>query len=105
MLFLIAVILAFCIAIFLKTPLKKYPLAFYFAAVIISAVVSIFNFRGAPAFVSNYVIKLFSQGALAGGLWAVVMWIGALPNGSKPMKALMPIRGELCMVVSITTQK
>lgn len=94
MLFFIAVILTVCIAMFLRKPLKKCPIAFYLAAVVISAVVSILNFRGVPAFVNNYIIALFSRGALATGLWAVVMWTGALPNGSKPMKTLMPIRGE-----------
>ena len=103
MLFLIAVIVAVCIAIFLKTPLKKCQIAFYLTAVIISAAVSIFDFRGAPDFVNNYIIALFSRGVLATGLWAVVMWTGALPNGSKPIKALMPIRGELSIFAALLT--
>ncbi|MDE7195251.1 MAG: hypothetical protein K2O14_14975 [Oscillospiraceae bacterium] len=103
MLFFIAVILAVCIAIFLKTPLKKCQIAFYLTAVIISAAVSIFDFRGAPDFVNNYIIALFSRGVLATGLWAVVMWTGALPNGSKPIKALMPIRGELSIFAALLT--
>ena len=103
MLFFIAVIVAVCIAVFLRKPLKKCPIAFYLSAAVISAVISIFNFRGAPAFVNNYIIALFSRGALATGLWVVVMWIGALPNGSKPMKALMPIRGELSIFAALLT--
>ena len=103
MLFLIAVILAVCIAIFLKTPLKKCPIAFYLAAAIISAAVAFLDFRSAPDFVNNYIIALFSRGALATGLWAVVMWAGALPNGSKLMKTLMPIRGELSIFAAILT--
>ena len=103
MLFLIAVIVAVCIAIFLKNPLKKCPIAFYLTAVIISAAVAIFDFRGAPDFVNNYIIALFSRGVLATGLWAVVMWTGALPNGSKPIKALIPIRGELSIFAALLT--
>lgn len=103
MLFLIAVILAVCFAVFLKTPLKKCPVAFYAAAVVISAAVSLFDFRSAPDFVSDYIIALFSRGALATGLWVVVMWTGALPNGSKPMKTLMPIRGELSIFAALLT--
>ena len=103
MLFLIAVIVAVCIAVFLRKPLKKCPIAFYLTAVVISAAVSIFDFRGAPAFVNNYIIALFSRGTLATGLWAVVMWTGALPNGSKPIKALMPIRGELSIFAALLT--
>lgn len=103
MLFLIALILAICFAVFLGKPLKKCPLAFYAAAVIISAAVAAFNFRGVPAFVSNYIIALFSRGAFATGLWAVVMWTGALPNGSKAIKKLMPIRGELSIFAALLT--
>ncbi len=103
MLFLISVILAVCIAIFLRVPLKKCPLAFYLTAVIISAAVSIADFSSAPNFVNDYIIALFSRGTLATGLWAVVMWTGALPNGSKPMKALMPIRGELSIFAALLT--
>lgn len=103
MLFLIALILAICFALFLGKPLKKCPIAFYAAAVIISAAVAIFNFRGVPAFVSNYIIALFSRGAFAAGLWAVIMWTGALPNGSKAIKKLMPIRGELSIFAALLT--
>lgn len=103
MLFLIALILAICFALFLGKPLKKCSIAFYAAAVIISAAVAIFNFHGVPAFVSNYIIALFSRGAFAAGLWAVVMWTGALPNGSKAIKKLMPIRGELSIFAALLT--
>lgn len=102
MLFLIALILAICFALFLGKPLKKCPIAFYAAAAIISAAVAIFNFHGVPA-VSNYIISLFSRGAFATGLWAVVMWMGALPNGSKAIKKLMPIRGELSIFAALLT--
>ncbi len=103
MLFLIALIIAACIAVFLGKPLKKYPAAFYIIAVIISAAAAIFDFKGAPDFVSNYIIALFSRGALATGLWAVIMWTGALPNGSKAIKTLMPIRGELSILAALLT--
>lgn len=103
MLFIIAVILAVGIAVLLGKPLKKYSFAFYLTAVLISAAVSVFNFRNVPAFVNNYIIALFSRGALATGLWAVVMWTGAFANGSKPKKALMPIRGELSILAALLT--
>ncbi|MCH5194966.1 MAG: hypothetical protein J1F11_13490, partial [Oscillospiraceae bacterium] len=31
------------------------------------------------------------------------MWTGALPNGSAPIKKLMPIRGELSIFAAILT--
>lgn len=79
------------------------PIVFYIAAVLISAAVSVFDFGTIPAFVNNYIIALFSRGALATGLWAVVMWTGVFANGSKPKKALMPIRGELSILAALLT--
>ncbi|MCX7657800.1 MAG: FMN-binding protein, partial [Oscillospiraceae bacterium] len=35
--------------------------------------------------------------------WCAVMWTGALPNGSKPIKMLMPIRAELSILAAILT--
>lgn len=103
MLFIIAVVAAIGIAVFLGKLLKKCPIVFYLAAVLISAAVSVFSFRNVPVFVNNYIIALFSRGALATGLWAVVMWTGAFANGSKPKKTLMPIRGELSILAALLT--
>lgn len=103
MLFLIALVLAFAFAFFCKKPLKQQPYAFYAAAAVISIVISAVTFRGLPEFVNTYIIGLFSRGALGTAFWAVVMWTGAFPNGSKPIKALMPIRGELSIFAAILT--
>ena len=95
MLFIISVLIAAALSYLLRGPLKKHPAPFYIAAAVITALVSVMDFSWASPFVRNYVIGLFSRGALAAGFWVVIMWIGALPNGSKPVKALMPVRGEL----------
>ncbi len=103
MLFLIALVLAFAFAFLCKKPLKQHPYLFYTAAALISVIVSAVTFRGLPEFVNTYIIGLFSRGALGTAFWAVVMWTGAFPNGSKPIKALMPIRGELSIFAAILT--
>lgn len=106
MLFLIALILAFGFAFLCGRPLKKYPYVFYAAAVIITAVTVILagsNLRTIPVFVNTYIIGLFTRGAFATALWCVVMWAGALPNGSAPIKKLMPIRGELSIFAALLT--
>ena len=36
-------------------------------------------------------------------MWCMVMWTGALPNGSRLMKALMPIRGEMSILAAAVT--
>ena len=61
------------------------------------------NTHNLPIFVNNYIIGLFTRGALATALWCVVMITGALPNGSALMKKLMPIRGELSIFAAILT--
>ena len=106
MLFLIALIIALFIAFFLDKPLKKHPTAFYVTASVLTAC-SIILLRSdidiSNRFVRDYIIGIFSRGALGAAFWAVVMWAGALPNGSAPIKKLMPIRGELSITAAILT--
>ncbi|NLT08957.1 MAG: FMN-binding protein [Ruminococcus sp.] len=106
MLFLIALAIAVLTAFFLDKPLKKCPEAFYAAAALLT-VISIAVLQSditiSNKFVKDYVIGIFSRGALGAAFWAVVMWAGALPNGSAPIKKLMPIRGELSITAAILT--
>lgn len=103
MLFLLALLLAVLFSFVCRKALKKHAFLFYIAAAAVSVAVAVWDFHGVPAPVQNYVIGLFSRGAFATGLWCVVMWIGALPNGSAMMKALMPVRGELSIFAAILT--
>lgn len=103
MLFILSLVLAFAFAFLCAKPLKKQPYVFYALAVIITVIVSCFNFRGLSPAVNTYILGLFTRGAFATGLWCVVMWTGAFPNGSKPMKALMPVRGELSIFAALLT--
>ena len=106
MLFLIALIFAMLTAFLLDKPLKKSPAAFYIAAAVLTAasVVILQSDIEIPSrFVRDYIIGIFSRGALGAAFWAVVMWAGALPNGSAPIKKLMPIRGELSITAAILT--
>lgn len=106
MLFLIALIIALLTAFLLDKPLKKNPTVFYVIAAILTAV-SVMILQSditiSSRFVRDYVIGIFSRGALGAAFWAVVMWAGALPNGSAPIKKLMPIRGELSITAAVLT--
>lgn len=103
MLFIIALAAAFAFAYCCGSVLKKRPYVFYLLAAAISVTVSAVTFHGLPQFVNTYIIGLFSRGAFATALWAVVMWTGALKNGSKLIKRLMPVRGELSILAAILT--
>lgn len=110
MLFLIAMILACLIAFCGGNALKKHPYVFYITAAVVTVVVVVLSqmisdksITIESPFIKNYVIGIFSKGPFAGALWAVVMWAGALPNGSAPIKKLMPIRGELSILAAIVS--
>lgn len=59
--------------------------------------------RMAPDWLRQSVLPLLTHGGLASALFMVVMFTGTLKNGSRGMKKLMPVRGELSMVASILT--
>lgn len=106
MLFGISLVIALFVAIILDKPLKKCPAAFYISAAVLtvaSVVISKSDITISSRFVRDYVLGMFSRGAIGAAFWAVVMWAGAFPNGSAPIKKLMPIRGELSITAAILT--
>ncbi len=106
MLFLTALFIAFLVAFCLAKPLKKCPAAFYITAAVLTAasiVITQSDINITSRFVRDYVLGIFSRGALGTAFWALVMWAGALPNGSSSIKKLMPIRGELSITAAILT--
>ncbi|MCR4796413.1 MAG: FMN-binding protein [Ruminococcus sp.] len=106
MLFLTALLIAILIAFCLDKPLKKCPAAFYISAAVLtvaSVVITQSDIDISSRFVRDNVLGIFSRGALGTAFWAIVMWAGALPNGSAPIKKLMPIRGELSITAAILT--
>ena len=106
MLFIISLIIALFTAFILDKQLKKRPVIFYIAAVVLTAasiIIAQSDITINNSFVRNYVLGMFSRGALGAAFWAVVMFTGALPNGSAPIKKLMPIRGELSITAAVLT--
>ena len=106
MLFLFALAIALTVAFLLDKPLKKHPAVFYITAAVLTAatiVIKRSDVSISNEFVRDYLLAMFTRGALGGAFWAVVMWAGALPNGSAPIKKLMPIRGELSITAAILT--
>lgn len=106
MLFLIALVVSVVFVWFLAKPMKKYPVPFYIGGSVITTALIIMNLnhvRDIPPFLSQWVIPIFTKGILAAALWIIVAWTGALPNGSKPIKHIMPVRGELSIFAAIIT--
>jgi DMSO/TMAO reductase YedYZ heme-binding membrane subunit/uncharacterized protein with FMN-binding domain len=99
--FLLSLFVAAAFVALFRKSLKKHPTAFYVAAAGISFVAGVCSFSGAPDWLQSYIIDLFRKGTLATAFFAIVMYTGALKNGSRMMKALMPMRGELSIFAAI----
>lgn len=86
--------------------LKKHSLIFYIVSAVLSVFTVILSFvetRNLPMWVNSYVLSLLTKSGFASSLWIIVMWAGALKNGSKAIKKVMPIRGELSIIATILT--
>lgn len=107
MVFLISLVLTALLIASGKDFLKKHAAVCYVLAAVISAAVVVCTATGAsaafPAWVRSWIWPIFARSALSTALFAAVMYAGAVPNGSKLMKAVMPIRGELSIIASILT--
>ena len=101
MLLIISLVLAVAFVFLCGKALKKHPNLFYIGAGIITAVLALIPFDGVPDFVNNYILALFRRGSLATAIFIIVMYTGALKNGSAIMKKLIVIRGELSIMASI----
>ncbi len=107
MIFLIGLILAAVFVTVCDRALKKHAGAFYIGSVVIAAAVVICTFANLtvsfPSWFAAWIWPLFARSGFATSLFVIVMFTGALPNGSVLMKKLMPIRGELSIIASILT--
>ena len=105
--FLISIILT-ALLIFIGCKfIKKHSILCYIVTGIISLLIIIASYSGAissfPPFIKNNIMPLFTKSTFATSIFVVVMYTGALKNGSKLMKILMPIRAELSIIASILT--
>lgn len=105
MIFLLSLVLAALFIWGCAKPLKRHPAPFYIAATMIALVVLGCTIAGVtfPEWFQNWVWPIVSRSAFSTALFAAIMWTGALPNGSKAIKHLMPIRGELSILACILT--
>ena len=87
--------------------IKKYPQFFYIAAALLSVAAYCINefveVRTLSPFLRDYLIPVLTNALFATAFWTVVMFTGALKNGSKLIKKLMSIRGELSIIAALLT--
>ena len=103
MTFLIVLACTAAVVFLLKPAIKKVPVAWYVSAGILMVlyVAGLQGWLPLPAPVRSVLFLLLQKGTLAVALFAVVMFIGALPRDSGPRKHLMPIRAELSIIACI----
>ena len=102
---LLSLVLALLLSWYDGSAIKKHAPVFYGGAALLALTTIAVTWSGAdasfPGWVSNYVWPLLSHGAFASALFIIVMYMGALPNGTKAIKRLMPIRAELSIMASL----
>ncbi len=104
MLFLISLLAVLLTAPLLCFALRRAPVPCRLAsALLASGAAVIAELDPESAFLRTWVLSLFTKGAMAAALWALVMFTGALPKGSRVLKKLLPVRGELSILAAILT--
>lgn len=87
----------------LREPLRRWPAAFYALAVVFDILLLSRFVPGSLRFVRATMLFLLQKCYLPLSLFAVVMLMGVLPEGSKAKAWLRPIRAELSIIAWILT--
>ena len=105
MIFLISAVIALIFILFCDKAVRRHPVPFYIGTTVISILTVTLTWLNAemPFVIYTYIWPIFSRGGLAGAFFIIIMLTGAFPNGSAPIKRLMPIRGQLSVIASILT--
>lgn len=105
--FLICLVVATILAFAGKQFIKKHGTILYVVAALISLCVIVGTAMGVsgqlPQFVRTVLWAPFAWGGFATAIFVLVMFAGAVPQGSVVQKTLMPIRAELSIIASILT--
>lgn len=103
MLFLVSLALAGAISLTGIHTVKRHPYLWYTAALCLSLLASFCPFPDTLPPAAAFLLDLLRRGSFAAALWCIVMWTGALPDGSLLIKQLMPVRSELSILAACLT--
>ena len=98
---LVSIALTVVFSFVFRKPIKRFPWLFYLIAVLVDVLVVLGSRLDLPQWAHRTVILVNGRGMFAFGLFTVVMFLGALSDGSKAKRWLMPIRAELSIIASI----
>lgn len=106
MILVLSLILAFALAWPQNSPLRKNPNGCYLAAcgAAIFTIAAVWSgWTAGMGTAAEYLLRILTQGGLAGAMFILVMFVGAAKNKGLYRKKLMPIRAELSILASILT--
>ena len=100
MLFIFSLAVAVLFSFIAAKMLRKHPWPFYIGTILLCTALA-FIPKETTGFFNDYILNMFRRGTIGTALFVVVMYMATLKNGSKAMKTLMPIRGQLSIMASI----
>ena len=100
---LLAIVISVLFACALRKQIKRYAVSFYIVAVAVDVLFLSGVLFGVSREFAAAVYPYLTRCLLGFALFALVMYIGALPEGSRARQMLMPIRGELSIIAAILT--
>lgn len=106
MILALSMILSVTLALPSQSPVRKHTGICYLLCVVVDLAVIAAVWTGMAQKIEGLgaiLLGVFTQGGLAGALFILVMFAGAVKNGSIYMRRIMPIRGELSIMASILT--
>ena len=106
MILMMSLLLAFALAWPKWRLVSSHPTACYATCVAVDALTITAVWSGWSQQASGFAalfMGIFTQGGLAGALFVLVMYAGAVKNGGVYIRHIMPIRSELSIMASILT--
>lgn len=98
---LVALIAACAFVALLKKPLRAHPGIFYASAAALDVLLLAGNLSGVPVPLWASILSFHARGLFGFALFAIVMFVGVLGDGSRLKTSLLPIRAELSILASI----
>ena len=99
----IALVVAVAVSFAFRNAIKAHAWVFYLIATAMVAAFAALSISGEYPTALRPAYPYFQRCLLGFGFFAVVMYIGVLPEGSKARRWLNPIRGELSIIASLLT--
>lgn len=98
---LIAIAISVLFVAVFRNQIHLHPTVFYCVALALDILMLLYRVTPLDSVVVRDIVVYVQRSLLAISLFAIVMFIGALPDSSKVRGALMPIRGELSIIAGL----